>query len=247
MKTLIVVPARIKSTRLKHKPLLNICGKPLIRWVIENLKKTGFDILLTSDSEEVYKVVKDLDINFVKTREDLPSGSDRVYEASKDFDVDFIINHQGDEIFSYKEDIEALLKSLQNAPVSSLYTKLDVDSPANVKLVLDKDSNALYFSRALIPYKRNDITSIYPLKHIGIYAFRKNILETFVKLPQSPLEQIEGLEQLRLLENNIPIKMIYTKNFYHGIDVEEDIDIVKEILERFNVFRKETENDSYPQ
>jgi CMP-2-keto-3-deoxyoctulosonic acid synthetase len=155
--------------------------------------------------------------------------------------VDFIINHQGDEIFSYKEDIEALLKSLQNAPVSSLYTKLDVDSPANVKLVLDKDSNALYFSRALIPYKRNDIPSIYPLKHIGIYAFRKNILETFVKLPQSPLEQIEGLEQLRLLENNIPIKMIYTKNFYHGIDVEEDINIVKEILERFNVFRKEAD------
>jgi len=107
--------------------------------------------------------------------------------------------------------------------------------------VLDKDSNALYFSRALIPYKRNDITSIYPLKHIGIYAFRKNILETFVKLPQSTLEQIEGLEQLRLLENNIPIKMIYTKNFYHGIDVEEDINIVKGVLERFNVFRKEAD------
>lgn len=230
MKTLIVVPARIKSTRLKHKPLIEICQKPLIRWVVENLKKTGFDILLTSDSEEVYSVVKDLDIDFVKTKEDLPSGSDRVYEASKNFNVDFIINHQGDEIFSYKEDIENLVKSLKTASVSSLYTKLEKDSPANVKLVLDKDSNALFFSRALIPYKRNDIPSIYPLKHIGIYAFRKNMLETFVKLPQSALEQIEGLEQLRLLENSIPIKMVYTKNFYHGIDVEEDINIVKEML-----------------
>lgn len=230
MKTLIVVPARIKSTRLKHKPLIEICQKPLIRWVVENLKKTGFDILLTSDSEEVYNVVKDLDIDFVKTKEDLPSGSDRVYEASKNFNVDFIINHQGDEIFSYKEDIENLVKSLKTASVSSLYTKLEKDSPANVKLVLDKNSNALFFSRALIPYKRNDIPSIYPLKHIGIYAFRKNMLETFVKLPQSALEQIEGLEQLRLLENSIPIKMVYTKNFYHGIDVEEDINIVKEML-----------------
>lgn len=230
MKTLIVVPARIKSTRLKHKPLIEICQKPLIRWVVENLKKTGFDILLTSDSEEVYSVVKDLDIDFVKTKEDLPSGSDRVYEASKNFNVDFIINHQGDEIFSYKEDIENLVKSLKTASVSSLYTKLEKDSPANVKLVLDKNSNALFFSRALIPYKRNDIPSIYPLKHIGIYAFRKNMLETFVKLPQSALEQIEGLEQLRLLENSIPIKMVYTKNFYHGIDVEEDINIVKEML-----------------
>ncbi|MGC8588728.1 MAG: 3-deoxy-manno-octulosonate cytidylyltransferase [Hydrogenobaculum sp.] len=230
MKTLIVVPARLKSTRLKHKPLIEVCGKPIVRWVVENLKKTGFDILLTSDSEEVYSVVKDLHIDFVKTKEDLASGSDRVYEASKDFNVDFIINHQGDEIFSYKEDIENLVKSLQNSYVASLYTKLEKDSPANVKLVLDKDSNALYFSRSLIPYKRNDISSIYPLKHIGIYAFRKNILETFVKLPQSTLEQIEGLEQLRLLENSIPIKMVYTKNFYHGIDVEEDINIVKEML-----------------
>ncbi len=230
MKTLIVVPARLKSTRLKHKPLINICGKPLIRWVVENLKKTGFEILLTSDSDDVYKEVKDLDIAFVKTKEELNSGSDRVYEASKDFDVDAIINHQGDEVFSYKEDIENLVKSLETSSVASLYTELDKDSPHNVKLVLDKDSNALYFSRALIPFKRNDVDSIYPLKHIGIYAFRKNVLETFVKLPQSTLEKIESLEQLRLLENGIKIKMVYTRNFYHGIDVEEDIDIVKEIL-----------------
>ncbi|GAB6077578.1 3-deoxy-manno-octulosonate cytidylyltransferase family protein [Hydrogenobaculum acidophilum] len=230
MKTLIVVPARLKSTRLKYKPLINICGKPIIRWVVENLKKTGFDILLTSDSEEVYKEVKDLDVAFVKTKEELPSGSDRVYEASKDFDVDFIVNHQGDEIFSYKEDIENLVKSLQNAYVSSLYTNLDKDSPHNVKVVLDKDSNAIYFSRSLIPYKRNHVNSIYPLKHIGIYAFRKSILETFIKLPQSILEETEGLEQLRLLENGIPIRMVYTKNFYHGIDVEEDIELVKEML-----------------
>ncbi len=230
MKTLIVVPARLKSTRLKHKPLINICDKPLIRWVVENLKQTGFDILLTSDSEEVYKEVKDLDVAFVKTKEELPSGSDRVYEASKDFNVDFIINHQGDEVFSYKEDIENLVKSLQNSYVASLYTKLDKDSPHNVKVVLDKDSNALYFSRSLIPYKRNDVDSIYPLKHIGIYAFRKSILETFIKLPQSILEQSEGLEQLRLLESGISIKMVYTKNFYHGIDVEEDIELVKEML-----------------
>ncbi len=230
MKTLIVIPARLKSTRLPQKPLVEVCSKPLIRWVVENLKKTGYDILLSSDEDIVYDVVKDLHIPFVRTSEELFSGTDRVYEASKDFDVDFVINHQGDEIFSYKEDIDILVKSLKNSDVASLYTDLTEDSPANVKIVLDKDSNALYFSRSLIPYKRNDIPSIYPLKHIGIYAFRKDILKTFVSMPQSILEQIEGLEQLRLLENSIKIKMAYTKNFYHGIDIKEDIKIVEDIL-----------------
>lgn len=230
MKTLIVIPARLNSTRLHQKPLVNVCGKPLIRWVIENLKKTGYDILLSSDEDIVYDIVKDLDVPFVKTSQNLLSGSDRVYEASKDFNVDFIINHQGDEIFSYKQDIDALVKSLETSDVASLYTKLTEDSPTNVKLVLDKDNNALYFSRALIPYKRNDISSIYPLKHIGIYAFRKHILKTFVSLSQSILEQTEGLEQLRLLENGIKIKMIYTENFYHGIDVKEDIKLIEDIL-----------------
>lgn len=230
MKTLIVIPARLKSTRLPQKPLIKVCNKPLIRWVIENLKKTGYPILLTSDSELVHDVVKDLNIDFIKTKEELPSGTDRVYEASKDFDADFIVNHQGDEIFSYKDDIDNLVKSLYISDVASLYTNLTEDSPANVKLVLDKDSNALYFSRSLIPYKRNDINSIYPLKHIGIYAFTKDMLKTFVNLPQGILEQIEGLEQLRLLENGIKIKMVYTKNFYHGIDIKEDIKIVEDIL-----------------
>ncbi len=230
MKTLIVIPARIHSTRLPQKPLFEICKKPLIRWVVENLKKTGFDLLLTSDSKDVYEVVKDLHINFVKTSPDLPSGSDRVYEASKDSNVDIIINHQGDEVFSYREDIDNIVKSLKTNPVVSLYTNLDTDSPHNVKVVLDKNSNALYFSRSFIPYKRNDISSTYPLKHIGIYAFRKDILKTFVKLPQSVLEKMEGLEQLRLLENGISINMVYTKNFYHGVDTIEDVNIIKERL-----------------
>lgn len=230
MKSLIVIPARLNSTRLPNKPLTNICGKPLIRWVVENIKKTNYDILLSSDEDIVYDIVKDLNIPFVKTSPNIHSGTDRVYEASKDFNVDFIINHQGDEIFSYKEDIDNLIKSLQTSEVSSLYTSLNEDSPANVKVVLDKDSKALYFSRSIIPYQRNKVNSIYPLKHVGVYAFRKDILKTFINLAPSILEQIEGLEQLRLLENDIKIHMIQTKNFYHGIDVKEDIDIVENIL-----------------
>ncbi len=265
-KVLIVVPARLGSTRLKNKPLREIKGKPLIRWVVENLSKTGFDILVATDSERVKGVVEDL-ARVVLTPPQLPSGSDRVaYAVEKlGINVPYIINYQGDEPFAYKEDLEKLVAALKGgakvatlatpieskalkggAKVATLATPIEskaleggakvatveeemFENPNTVKVVLDKRGYALYFSRAPIPYPRSGF-KVKPLKHIGIYAFRRETLLEFTRLEPTPLEETEKLEQLRLLENGIPIKVEITNNFYHGVDTEEDIPIVEKRL-----------------
>ena len=231
MSRLIVIPARLGSTRLKEKPLREIAGKPLIRWVVENLKKTGYPLLLATDSERIKEVVEDL-CEVVLTPSELPSGSDRVLYAVKNLDVEYVINYQGDEPFAYKEDIDKLFKALEEGDkVATLACKDPeaYDRPQDVKVVLDKEGYALYFSRSPIPYFRKENKN-YPLKHVGIYAYRKETLVKFGSLPKGELEETESLEQLRLLENGIKIKVILTDNFYHGVDTEEDIKIVERKL-----------------
>jgi len=235
MRRLIVIPARLGSTRLKEKPLRKILGKPLIRWVVENLKKTGQELLVATDSEEIKEVVEDL-CEVILTPSEIPSGSDRVLYVVKDLNVDFVINYQGDEPFAYKEDIEKIFNALEEGNEAVTLATRDKEAykrPEDVKVVIDNKGYALYFSRAPIPYfrKKNDF---YPLKHVGIYGFRKETLIKFGSLPKSILEEIEGLEQLRLLENGIKIKVILTNNFYHGVDTEEDIKIVEDILKKGN-------------
>ena len=231
---LIVVPARLGSTRLKNKPLREIKGKPLIRWVVENLSKTGFDILVATDSGRVKEVVRDL-AEVVLTPSDLPSGSDRVAYAVEKLGITapYIVNYQGDEPFAYREDLEKLIAALKGgAKVATLATPIDkelFEDPNAVKVVLDKRGYALYFSRAPIPFPRSGFR-FKPLKHIGIYAFRRETLLEFTRLEPTPLEETEKLEQLRLLENGIPVKVEITSNFYHGVDTEEDIPIVEERL-----------------
>ncbi|RUM30885.1 MAG: 3-deoxy-manno-octulosonate cytidylyltransferase [Aquifex sp.] len=233
MRRLIVIPARLGSTRLKEKPLRKILGKPLIRWVVENLKKTGQELLVATDSEKIKEVVEDL-CEVILTPSEIPSGSDRVLYVVKDLNVDFVINYQGDEPFAYKEDIKKIFKALEEGnEVVTLATqdKEAYKRPEDVKVIIDNKGYAIYFSRAPIPYFRKK-SDFYPLKHIGIYGFKKETLIKFGSLPKSTLEEIEGLEQLRLLENGIKIKVILTNNFYHGVDTEEDIKIVEEILKK---------------
>ncbi len=227
----IVIPARLKSTRLKEKPLLLIKGKPLIRWVVENCLKTKERVLLATDSEKVAQVVSDLPVEVFFTPEDLPSGSDRVAYVVKNLDVKYVINYQGDEPFVYREDIELLFSALEKYSVATLALK-DEDcyhDPASVKVVLKEDDTALYFSRSPIPFFREP-SELYPLKHVGIYAYRKETLLEFSNMKPSNLEITEGLEQLRLLEKGIDIKVNLTKNYYHGVDTEEDIKIVERKL-----------------
>ena len=228
MEKLVVVPARLGSTRLKEKPLVNIAGKPLIRWVIENLTKTGFPVLLATDSERVKEVVEDL-CEVVLTPSEIPSGSDRVLYAVRDLNVKYVINYQGDEPFAYREDIEKIFNELERGEKVVTLAKRDKEAyerPEDVKVVLDEKGYALYFSRSSIPYFRNE-DNFYPLKHVGIYGFKKETLIEFGNMKKGKLEEIEGLEQLRLLERGIKIKVILTENYYHGVDTQEDIKIVE--------------------
>ncbi len=234
MKRVIVVPARIGSTRLKEKPLRKILGKPLIRWVVENLKKTGEKIILATDSEKVKEIVEDL-CEVVLTPSDIPSGTDRVLHVVRDTDAELIINYQGDEPFSYKDDIESIFKALEEGEKVVTLAVKDEDAykrPQDVKVVIDKKGYALYFSRSPIPYFRKE-DNFYPLKHVGIYGFRREMLLKFGSMKRGKLEDIEGLEQLRLLEEGIKIKVLITQNYYHGVDTEEDIKIVEEKLKSY--------------
>ena len=230
-KRLIVIPSRLSSTRLKEKPLQLIKNKPLIRWVVEGCLKTGEEVILATDSPKIAKVVEDLPVRVVFTPSDLPSGSDRVAYAVKDTDADFIINYQGDEPFVYKEDVQGLFEALLDYPVATLaiHDPTAYKSHSDVKVVLDENQTALYFSRSPIPYMKEP-SDLYPLKHVGIYAFRREILMEFVKWCPSTLERLESLEQLRLLEKGIKIKVLLSKNYYHGVDTEEDIKIVESKL-----------------
>ncbi|WP_448588147.1 3-deoxy-manno-octulosonate cytidylyltransferase [Thermocrinis sp.] len=231
MKRLIVIPSRLNSTRLREKPLCLIKGKPLIRWVVEGCLRTGGDVLLATDNERIAEAVRDLPVKVVFTPSDLPSGTDRVAYALRDIEADFVINYQGDEPFVYKEDVERLFLALEDFPVATLAIQDPeaYQSPACVKVVLDKDHTALYFSRSPIPYMREP-SELYPLKHVGIYAFRREILMEFVKWEPSTLEKLESLEQLRLLERGVKIKVLLSSNYYHGVDTEEDIKLVEEKL-----------------
>ncbi len=232
MKRAVVIPARLRSTRLPKKPLRRIKGKPLIRWVVERCLSLGERVILATDSEEVAKVVSDLPVEIFITPSDLPSGTDRVAYVVRELDLDLVINHQGDEPFAYKEDAERIFRTLEEDPVVTLalHDPEALNRPEDVKVVLDKEGKALYFSRAPIPYPRGELKPPYPLKHVGIYGFRREAILRFVSMKKEILEEIEGLEQLRLLASGIPIKVLITENFYHGVDTEEDLRVVEPLL-----------------
>ncbi len=231
MKRAIVIPSRLSSTRLREKPLVRILDKPLIRWVVEGCLKTEERVILATDDERIYSAVKDLPVEVKYTPSELPSGSDRVAYAIREEDVDYVINYQGDEPFVYKEDVERLFKVLEEHPVATLAIR-DEEAyfdPNSVKVVIREDGSALYFSRSPIPYMKKPLYP-YPLKHVGIYAFRKDVLMKFTSMPKSPLEELESLEQLRLLSAGYSIKVIITENYYHGVDTEEDVKVVEKEL-----------------
>ncbi len=233
----IVIPSRLSSTRLPEKPLLRIKGKPLIRWVVEGCLRTGERVILATDSERIAEVVSDLEVEVILTPPELPSGSDRVAYAVRNMDLDFVINYQGDEPFVYEEDIKRIFEELERGEeVVTLGVREEecYERPSDVKVVLDRRGYALYFSRSPIPFYRSKNTNVKPIKHVGIYGFRKETLMRFVSMEKGRLEEAEDLEQLRLLENGIRIKLLLTENYYHGVDTREDIDIVEKRLSREN-------------
>ena len=241
MKSICVIPARYSSTRLPGKPLKDICGKPMICRVYERAKlsKSVAEVIVATDDRRIFDAVEKNSGRAIMTRADHKTGTDRLAEVAKKFsDVEVIVNVQGDEPLIEPSLIDELIaefvkdKNLQMATVATELTDADeMQNPNNVKVVINKNNDALYFSRSLIPYLRNAGKSKV-FKHIGIYAYRRNFLLAYAKTPSTPLEQSESLEQLRALENGFKIRVIKSSCRFVGVDTAEDLELVNEIYRR---------------
>ncbi len=238
LKTICVIPARYSSTRLPGKPLKDICGKPMICRVFERAKlaKSIAEVIVATDDERIFQAVEKNFGRSVMTRADHKTGTDRLAEVAEKFsDVDLIVNVQGDEPLIEADLIDELVAEFvkdENLQMATVATELreedEMKNPNNVKVVVDKSNNALYFSRSLIPYPRN-AGRAKVFKHIGIYAYRRNFLLSYSKMEPTPLEQTESLEQLRALENGFKIRVIKSDCRFVGVDTEEDLKLVNEI------------------
>jgi 3-deoxy-manno-octulosonate cytidylyltransferase (CMP-KDO synthetase) len=236
MKAIAVIPARLASTRLPRKMLREVAGKPLIGLVYEAMRSSPLlaKVFIATDSEEIMAVCREHGWKAHLTSPAHRSGTERVHEVSSREEADIYINVQGDEPLTRPEHIATLLQVMENpvAQVGTLMTpaaEIDIPNPNAVKVVTDLSGRALYFSRATIPFDRDGARPVY-FKHLGLYAYRKTALDRFVKLPESSLEKIERLEQLRFLENGIPIFVGETPHDSVGVDTEEDLQRVTEIL-----------------
>jgi len=233
-----VIPARLASTRLPRKVLRTIAGRPMLAWVYDAASACPqLDrVLIATDSDEVAELCHRNQWPVQLTSPDLPSGTDRVHAVARHHHADIYVNIQGDEPLLKTEHLTALLRPFtqQHVEVSTLKvlcTPENITNPNAVKVVTATDGRALYFSRATIPYDRDGVAPQY-WKHIGLYAYRKATLERFPTLPPSHLEQTERLEQLRFLENNIPIHVEPTEHDTIGVDTEEDLHRVEALLLR---------------
>ena len=239
MKKVIVIPARLDSSRLPKKVLLDLNGKTVLHRVYEQcLKVKNVDeVYIATDSLEIKEVCETFTNHVIITKSNHLSGTDRIGEAISSIDCDIVINVQGDEPFIEPSLIEALVNSFSNSEISmsSAMSKInnfkDLQNSNVVKVVVDSQNNALFFSRSMLPFPRdvkeisssNEVLEKYQFfRHIGIYGYRKEFLLHYVNMEQSSLEKIEKLEQLRALENGFKIKMIETDSSLMGIDTRED-------------------------
>jgi 3-deoxy-manno-octulosonate cytidylyltransferase (CMP-KDO synthetase) len=228
MKFVAVIPARLQSMRLPRKMLREISGRPLAVWVYEAVRSSPLlsDVIIATDSEEILAACRKHSCNARMTSSKHRSGTERVHEVSESVQADVYINVQGDEPMIRAAHIEALVALMKRPEVAvgTLKTAAspeDIASPNAVKVVSDSTQRALYFSRSTIPYDRDGSNPKY-CKHLGIYAYRKPQLDQFVHLPESSLERAERLEQLRFLENGVPIHVAETPYDSIGVDTEED-------------------------
>ena len=236
MKFVAVIPARLESQRLPRKMLREIGGKPLAVWVYQAVRSSPLlhDVIIATDSEEILQACRKHSCNARMTSTKHRSGTERVHEVSESVPADVYINVQGDEPMIKAAHIESLIGLMKRDDVSvgTLKTSAptdDVENPNAVKVVTDKTGRALYFSRSTIPFGR-DRSRPKCFKHLGIYAYRKPELDRFVGLPESSLERAERLEQLRFLDNGIPIFVAETPYDSIGVDTEEDFARVLQAL-----------------
>ena len=230
MKIAALIPARYASTRLPAKLVQDLGGFSLIQRTYQSTLATGvFDeVWVVTDHAHIQDQILAIGGKVILSKKEHESGSDRIAEALDQVDADLIVNVQGDEPFQDAKTLRDLVAVFSNSEieVASLMCVLDagqVQNPNSVKVVVDKNLRAIYFSRSPIPYNREGIELFY-WKHIGVYAYRREILQTFTQWPKGHLEQVELLEQLRLVERGIPIQMVETTHLSIAIDTQEDLD-----------------------
>jgi 3-deoxy-manno-octulosonate cytidylyltransferase (CMP-KDO synthetase) len=235
MKSVAIIPARLGSIRLPRKMLRETAGKPLVGWVYEAVRSSPLlsDVVIATDSEEILEVCRRHGWKAQMTSGNHRSGTERVHEISNSIAADVYVNVQGDEPLVRPEQIATLLDVMKDrAQVGTVKTPCppeDVNNPSAVKVVTAADGRALYFSRATLPFDRDGTHPRY-CKHLGLYAYRKAALDLFVSRPESFLEKSERLEQLRFLENGIDIYVGETPHDSVGVDTEDDLQRVAEIL-----------------
>lgn len=232
-----VIPARLDSTRLPRKVLRLIAGRPMIEWVWQAAVASGCmdRVVIATDSEEVAELCQTRGIEAILTSPTCASGSDRVYEVSRQIDAEIYVNIQGDEPLLTPAHLTPMLNlfarpQVEVATVAVPCSAADIANPNAVKVVTGIDGRALYFSRATIPFDRDASGFTGYRKHLGLYAYRKPALERFAALKPSPLEELERLEQLRMLENGIAIYVAHAEADTVGVDTEEDFERVEAIL-----------------
>ena len=235
-----IIPARYGSTRFPGKPLADILDKPMFWHVYDRARRCTelSEVILATDDERIRSVAAGLGVPVVMTRSNHPSGTNRVLEAAELLQVNenaIVVNIQGDEPTLHPAMLSRLIRSLvfSEVQVTTLAKRIDrlqSESPARVNVVLSKSGKGLYFSRSLIPYPADEGGNTEYYEHIGLYAFRMEMLKKFVALGPSPLEITEKLEMLRLIENDIPIHVEVTEHASMCVDYPEDIEVVTRIL-----------------
>lgn len=242
MKVIGVIPARYKSSRFPGKPLANICGKPMIWWVYQQcLKVNKLDkIYVATDDERIKKTCEKFSMNVIMTSSEHKTGSDRVGEVAAKIEGDLFINIQGDEPLIDPREIEEVIDIFEDESVEFGSLRIKITDPeeiaaySTVKVVVDRNSDALYFSRNVIPSNKKDGPIARVFRHVGIYAYKKEFLLKFVSMPQTELELGEGIEPLRAMENGYKIRVKETEYTSIGVDYPEHIKLVEDIIKKRN-------------
>ena len=251
MKFKVVIPARYASSRLPAKPLLDIAGKPMVVRVAEQARRSGAEgVVIATDHQEIFDVVAQYGYQAVMTREDHPSGTDRIAEVAAHFNWaggEIVVNVQGDEPLIEPALIRQVAENLNAHPDASIATACHVIhdkeimfNPNAVKVVMDDNGYAMYFSRAPIPYARDDFAQNLELpvnmpayRHIGLYAYRAKFLSDYAQLSPALIEQFEALEQLRALWHGYKISVAITEQApAAGVDTQQDLDLVRKLFKQ---------------
>jgi len=238
MSIVAVIPSRFASTRLPGKPLVDICGKPMVQHVYERVRQVELfdEVLVATDDQRIFDVVEAFGGKAVMTSVDCPSGTDRLIEVAQAHPADIYVNIQGDEPLIEPEVVEKLARVMLDDPDLQMgtlcypITAEQAQNPNIVKVVRAHNNNALYFSRSPIPFARSGGIAPEYFGHLGMYAYRRDFLMSFGKLPYSKLENTEKLEQLRVLEAGIAIRCLTVQAMAPGVDTPEDLEEVRRIL-----------------